>query len=204
MPMLEGGSTATRQRGEQQNQPGGAGRPLYDLVLRALMGNVMEPQATDIPVPLQQAVSGYQDMMPALMAQAFGGPTSLASRLSPASPSSSASPTPTAAASGASWMPDSFGGATGKQTFGMQSREQLGLGKPSVTDPRFLPPTDSILEELPPVRTSQPTRRASRATAKLEGMQAKRDARADAGLGTGRLDRKIAKKERRMERRFYE
>lgn len=206
MPSLEGGTQKSRQTGRQISGPHGALRPVFDLGIRALLGNMMSPQETDIPVPLQQAVSGYQDMMPTLMAQAFGQPQGLASRLSGGSPTSSGSsvPMPLSAQPGTSFLPERFGETQPQGQFGTQTREQLGLGKPSIVDPRFLPPTEDILENLPPVRTSTPTRRQIRQEAKLAGMKAARESRAEAGLGTRKLDQKIARKEGKMARRYYE
>lgn len=116
-------SQASRQQGTQYVMPTAAQRQTSDLLTRAMIGQMVNPPNTAISTPLQQAVSGYQQMMPGLQQAAAG---SLAQRLAqPASGTGGAgSAVSGTAPTGASqdWTP-----GAGANQAGLQTRAQLGL-----------------------------------------------------------------------------
>jgi hypothetical protein len=114
---------SSQQQGTQYVMPTAAQKQTSDLLTRAMIGQMVNPPNTAISTPMQQAISGYQQMMPGLQQSAAG---SLAQRLAqPASGTAGAgSAVSGTAPTGQSqdWTP-----AAGANQAGLQTRAQLGL-----------------------------------------------------------------------------
>jgi len=199
-----GGSTPPFGSESQQSRgPGGINRTLSDLLGNTLISQLVAPEATQlaIPVPLQQATTGLQSLLPSI----FAGTGGMASRLGPRSGQETSTPSSGGSSPGISQP--TFGG--------LASREDLGLQSPVTAAPGFLPPRESILESLPPVRKAKKTLETERLERRQQNLGARREAlesriaeREAAGKGAGaarqrlrRTDRRIGKVGRRIERR---
>lgn len=189
---------------------------LEDLLNRALTGSLY-PSPLSVPTPISRGIGGIEAMLPSLFGQAFGPTRGLAGMLggrpmdpmaaltggfvpgrpgtgSPGSTSSLGSPI------------DLLGLLSAFPSWGATpSREELGLQDPTLVPPGFLPPEETIQENLGGVHRGG-TRREQR----LEGTIAAREARATkfreqgregrarkAERGAARAERKLGRYRRR-------
>src|SRR5215813_9928797 len=138
--LLVGKSEKTSARGTQTQMQ-------KDLLNRAMVGQLVQPPNTAISVPMQQAVSSYQGMMPTLQQSATG---SLAGRLS--QPSGSGVPGAGVTGTGAGGASPDWTPAAGADQQGLQTRAQLGLPDRSSYF-QFMPSAQQIADiGLGPVR----------------------------------------------------
>jgi hypothetical protein len=133
-------------------------KPMYDQMLRGLIGQMARPPETAIPVPLQQAISQMQSGkydVPIGMARRLGG-----------------APNTGAGFAAGSFLPNAPGGQQGLQT-----REQLGL-PPREEYFTFMPrPEDIAAIGLAPIRSSIKGKEKSEETiSRLEKRAAAREA----------------------------
>lgn len=189
------------QSGKSRREPLGRQETLFDVLGRNLLGQQVGLAETPISVPLQQSVSGMQDVMQPLFNQAFGAQTGagLAGRLAGQGAVSGIQP------------------AAGAPVFGRtQTREELGIPPRRDAFP-FTPTPEEILggPGLPPIRSTpaakradEKARRAQKKESKLEGriekIEGRIGRRKELGLGTGRQEKRLARvqrHERRAERR---
>jgi hypothetical protein len=130
------GTTHQAQVGQEVRGPTRLQRPMYDQMLRGLIGQMARPPETAISVPLQQAVSQMQSGK-------YDVPIGMARRLGGAANTGGSTFAP------GSFLPNAPGGQQGLQT-----REQLGL-PPREDYFTFMPrPEDIANLGLAPVRTS--------------------------------------------------
>jgi hypothetical protein len=131
-----------------------------------------------ISTPLQQSISGVQDILPSLFGQSFGAARGPAALLT--------------------------GGGGPVPQFGRtQTREELGL--PDRREYFPTTPTPEALEEadlIPPVRTTPGARQRARGTQRLERKEEKLGAQIERrearGAGTKRKEKKLSEVERRL------
>lgn len=142
--LIVGSSQKTRQT-ESTNRtdkrhPQARQQQLYDMITRALTGQLAQHPETAISVPQQQAVSYMQNLMGS--PQLSGG--GLADRLGSSGSSGGG-------ASMGSFLPTS---QSGQPQAGLQSRANLGLPSPSSYTPAGFVPTPEQIQTigLPPVR----------------------------------------------------
>lgn len=172
--LIAGSSSKTRESSETtsagRRAPSANQRMLFDILNRAMIGEVLQPQQLEIPTPTRQAIGGLQSYLPFLFGKAGEtGNHSLASRL-------------TAGGIGAP------GGAPpAAPTFGaMPTREELGLTAPTLAPPGFLPTPADAVGSIPPVRVDPASRRENRLVNRI-------DLREAAGRPHAGADRKLAK-----------
>jgi hypothetical protein len=152
------GTQRQSQEGDTSRWATRVQKPMYDQMLRGLIGQMARPPETAISVPLQQAISQMQSGkydVPIGMARRLGG----------------------AANTGAGFAPGSFlPNAPGGQQ-GLQTREQLGL-PPREDYFTFMPRPEDIMNiGLAPIRTSIKGKEKSLGTiSKLEKRAAAREA----------------------------
>lgn len=182
------------QAGRSTRVPLGSQQTLFDLLSRNLLGQQAALPDTPISVPLQQSISGGQDVMQGLLNQAFGlqNQASLAGRLAGQGAVSGIQP------------------AAGAPAFGrQQTREELGL--PARREYFPFTPTPEEIEQGPglePIRSRPVAKRASEKAARLarrseriggrvETLRGRIESREERGLRTGRLEKRLRKAERR-------
>jgi len=180
--LLVGKSEQTVQGGTQtqfqKTAPTAAETQLNDLLNRAMIGQLAKPPETAISVPMQQAVSSYQRMMPTLQQAASG---SLAQRLAGPAPGTGISGQGPAGAS-QDWTP-----GAGANQAGLQTREQLGLPDRSSYF-TFMPSAQQVADiGLAPIRPGgeKPVRQAFEKQQKQQANQAAREARKAIPPGPG-------------------
>ncbi len=188
----------TKQRGSTTfrgaRAPSQQALTLFDVTLRNLLGQQATTPNIPITTPLQQSISGQQDIMQPLFNRAFGPQTQqgLAGRL----------------AAGGQQAPAVDGGgiaaAPGVPEFGRtQTREDLQLPDRSEYFPFQMTPEELEAADLvPPVRQTGPTkkqgkriRRTERRVGKLERRVERRQAR---GKGTAKAEKRLARARERL------
>jgi len=171
-------------------------KPGYDVLSRAMLGQMVNPPDTAISVPLQQAISNLQSGDPG---RAFGIGGSLVDRLSgrgtaaPATPPSSGGggDAGSPGTAGAGFAPGSFlPSASGGQQ-GLQTREQLGLPERSSYFTFMPKPEDIANIGLSPIRSS--IKNKDQLTNRIATLQAHIDTREAAGKPHGLADKRLAK-----------
>lgn len=171
------GSQYQFQEGDVSRSATRVQKPMYDQMLRGLIGQMARPPETAISVPLQQAISQMQ-------AGKYDVPVGMAARLGGA------------ANTGAGFAPGSFlPNAPGGQQ-GLQSREQLGL-PPREDYFTFMPrPEDIEKIGLSPIRSSVKDKDVL--TNRIKALTMKQAAQTAAGEDTTITAHKLAKKQDRL------
>lgn len=171
------GTTHQAQEGDTSRWATRVQKPMYDQMLRGLIGQMAAPPETAISVPLQQAISQHQ-------AGKYDVPVGMARRLGGEANAGVGFPA-------GSFLPNAPGGQQG-----LQSREQLGL--PAREDYfTFMPrPEDIANIGLSPIRTSIKGKDTLlKGISNLEKRQAAREAM---GKDTTVVKSKIEKKKERL------
>jgi hypothetical protein len=172
-----GGSQYQWQQGDTSRAATRVQKPMYDQMLRGLIGQMARPPETAISAPLQQAVSQMQSGK-------YDVPIGMAARLGGAANTGGSTFAP------GSFLPNAPGGQQGLQT-----REQLGL-PPREDYFTFMPrPEDIEKIGLSPIRSSIKEKDKSEAAiSRLTKAQAAREAMGkDTSLVASRLERQKAK-----------
>jgi hypothetical protein len=171
-------------QGQRQDQwisrmPGQMRMP-FDVLQRALLGQMVNPPETPMPVPLQQGISNLQG---GDVGRAFGLSGGIASRLSGGGANTGFLP--------GAFLPTASGGQQGTQT-----REQLGLPPAESHMGEFMPTAQEIRDVgIAPVRSSD--KGLNKLNKRAESLEAKIETRAGRGKkspqATRRLERVQAK-----------
>ena len=170
-----------------------------DVVLRSLIDSTTAVPDTPISVPLQQATSGLQDILPALFQQGFGNSRGPAALLGGAPPQFSDT-TGTAGVSDQLATPQAAVPQFGRT----QTREELGLPSRRETNFPNLPTPQELEEQdlIAPIRTTPGAQRGKKQRRKLEGRErrlekriAKRDA---AGRPKGRAPKRLERTRKKL------
>lgn len=190
----EGSTTQRQGRQAAANQ-----RPLYDMLTRALMGQMADAPETPISVPLQQAISNAQGGMPYLRQQmGMGG--GLVNQLTGEG------------VGGGSMLPpelqaQAFGGRPSQyQQAGLQSRQQLGIPDRNDNLDRggVIPTVDELrgLGALPAIHPSPSGKKAQKNINRLEHREERLteriDRRQEAGKNTGKAERRLKNTQARL------
>jgi hypothetical protein len=173
------GTTHQAQEGDTSRWATRVQKPMYDQMLRGLIGQMARPPETAISVPLQQAISQHQ-------AGKYDVPIGMARRLGGAANTGAGFPA-------GSFLPNAPGGQQG-----LQSREQLGLpARESYFT--FMPSPEDIANiGLSPIRTSIKGKEKSLGTiSKLEKRAAAREAM---GKDTTVVKSRIEKQKERLKK----
>jgi hypothetical protein len=183
--------TKGQTRFSSSQKPLTGNEPLFDIIQRSILGQQLSLKDTPISVPLQQSISGMQDVMQPLFNQAFGAQTGqgLAGRLAGQGASPGIQP------------------AAGAPVFGRtQTREELGLPSRRENFP-FTPTAEEFKEKvgLPPVTKTGRVKRKEKKLRTLKKHEARREARIErreaAGKGTAKLERRQRKTRRKIAHR---
>jgi hypothetical protein len=173
------GSQYQWQEGDTSRWATRVQKPMYDQMLRGLIGQMARPPETAISVPLQQAISQHQ-------AGKYDVPIGMARRLGGAANTGAGFPA-------GSFLPNAPGGQQGLQT-----REQLGL-PPREEYFTFMPrPEDIAAIGLSPIRSSIKGKEKSLGTiSRLEKRSAAREAM---GKDTTVVKSRIEKEKERLKK----
>lgn len=186
------GSSYQWQKGQDWRAAPRVLKPGYDVLTRAMLGQMVNPPDTAISAPLQQAVSNLQSGDPG---RAFGIGGSMVNRLAGRTEATGAGGGGADAGSpgtaGAGFAPGSFlpSAAGGQQ--GLQTREQLGLPERSSYFTFMPKPEDIANIGLSPIRSS--IKGKDQLTSRIDKLQAHIDERDAAGKPHAQADKKIAK-----------
>ena len=189
------GSSYQWQRGTDYRGAPRVLKPGYDVLTRAMLGQMVNPPDTAISVPLQQAVSNLQSGDPG---RAFGIGGSMVNRLAGTTGATGATGAGGGGAdagspgtAGAGFAPGSFlPSASGGQQ-GLQTREQLGLPERSSYFTFMPKPEDIANIGLSPIRSS--IKNKDQLTNRITNLQAQIDTREAAGKPHGQADKRIAR-----------
>lgn len=190
----EGSTTQGQSRSAAPNQ-----RPMFDVLTRALMGQLSDAPETPISVPLQQAISNLQGGM-GMMRDNFGLGGGLANQLTGEG------------VGGGGMLPPAlqaqrFGGNPAQyQQTGLQSRADLGIPDRNDNMDRagFIPTSEELqaLGAVPAIRPSPSGKKAQKNIGRLEDRQERLttriDRRQEAGKKTGKAERRLANTEARL------
>jgi hypothetical protein len=152
--ILGGGHKPSKQTSQQATArgPGRHNQMAYDLALNKLVGDLMDPQALNIPKPLSEAISGTEDLLPSLFGAAFGPGRGLAGVLGGGPMAASGS----------------------YPTFGRtQTRAELGMNDPRAAAEGFLPPVSDVQANLNRVRVPPEIGKQRRLQGKLDWLKGK-------------------------------
>jgi len=178
-----GGSTYQWQEQNQKRGPGRVQRPVYDTMLRGLLGQMVRPPDTAISVPLQQAVSNLQSGK-------FDVGGSMVDRL--AAKDLSGVPGGSSSQAG-SFLPNAPGGQQGLQT-----REQLGL-PPRESYFTFMPSAEDIAKiGLSPVRSS--VQGKEKLENRIDKLQTRIESREAAGKPHAQATRRLEKAQKTLKK----
>lgn len=186
-----GGNPVPFQMGQTVAGPSPRVRPLFDLLQNAFIGELTTMPEIPIPVPLQQAISAVQDLLPNVLGNAFGG-GGIAGRLQGSVPAARA------------------GG--GGRRLDLRGQDRVSLGLPATRRELFggdlaLPTTEEAATAglfTPPRPTPQgrrQRRRLQRLERREERVQGRIERREGRGAGTARAQRRLERIQRRLERR---
>ena len=191
------GSSYQWQKGQDWRAAPRVLKPGYDVLTRAMLGQMVNPPDTAISTPLQQAVSNLQSGDPG---RAFGVGGSMIDRLSGKTGATEApgggSNTDSSGASGAGYAPGSFStNAPGGQQ-GLQTREQLGLPDRSSYFTFMPKPEDIANIGLSPIRSS--IKNKDQLTNRIDQLTQRQSDRAAAGKDTTKVTKKLEKVKGRL------
>lgn len=190
----EGSTTQNQHRSAAPNQ-----QPMFDVLTRALMGQLADAPETPISVPLQQAISNAQGGLPYMRNQlGMGG--GLVNQLTGEG------------VGGGSMLPpalqaQAFGGSPSQyHQSGLQDRQSLGLPdrNDNIDRAGFIPTPEDLraLGAVPAIRPAPSAKKAMKNIGRLENREEKLTERIDrrqaAGKKTGKAERRLANTQARL------
>lgn len=190
----EGSTTQGQSRSAAPNQ-----RPMFDVLTRALMGQLSDAPETPISVPLQQAISNAQGGLPYMRNQlGMGG--GLVNQLTGQGVGGGTMLPPELQAQMRGGNPAQY------QQTGLQSRQSLGLPDRNENMDRagFIPTPEELqaLGAVPAIHPSPSGRKAQKNIGRLESraerLTERIDRRQEAGKKTGKAEQRLANTQARL------